>query len=341
MKIFQKSCMGPGSKKYFLETVVSLVVLTSAASLASLTFGAVDIPIQEVISVLFGHGEELQRQIIFLARLPRLFGCLLAGTALATSGVIIQGVLSNPLAAPNIIGVNAGAGLAVALCSTFVPALGLAIPLAAFCGAMLGTLLVLLISERAGASRITLILAGVAMSSIFSAGIDAVLTFFPDALNGYSDFRIGGVKNLSMSRLAPAFWIILFTLLVALSLSNELDLLMLGGESAQSLGLPAKQMRLLLLAAAAALAGAAVSIVGLLGFVGLLVPHIMRRLVGEESFPLLLSSALGGAALLTICDLVSRLLFAPFELPLGIVLSLMGGPFFLWLLFRQKRRIHL
>ena len=329
MKIFQKSCMGPGSKKYFLETVVSLVVLTVAASLASLTFGAVDIPIQEVISVLFGHGEELQRQIIFLARLPRLFGCLLAGTALATSGVIIQGVLSNPLAAPNIIGVNAGAGLAVALCSTFVPALGLA------------TLLVLLISERAGASRITLILAGVAMSSIFSAGIDAVLTFFPDALNGYSDFRIGGVKNLSMSRLAPAFWIILFTLLVALSLSNELDLLMLGGESAQSLGLPAKQMRLLLLAVAAALAGAAVSIVGLLGFVGLLVPHIMRRLVGEESFPLLLSSALGGAALLTICDLVSRLLFAPFELPLGIVLSLMGGPFFLWLLFRQKRRPHL
>ena len=275
--------------------------------------------------------------IILYARLPRLCGCLLAGAALACAGVIIQGVLNNPLAAPNIIGVNSGAGLATAICCAAAPGAVRLTPIAAFLGALAGVLLVLVISERAGAARITLVLAGVAVSSMFSAGIDAVVTFCPDALSGYTDFRIGGVKNLSMSRLAPAFWVILIALLLALSLSNELDLLLLGRETAQSLGLPAKWLRLVLLMAAAALAGAAVSFAGLLGFVGLLAPHIMRRLVGEESFPLLLSSALGGALLLTSCDLASRLLFAPFELPLGVVLSLTGGPFFIWLLLRQRR----
>ena len=172
---------------------------------------------------------------------------------------------------------------------------------------------------------------------MFSAGIDAVVTFFPDALSGYTDFRIGGVKNLSMARLTPAFWVILIALVIALSLSNELDLLLLGRETARSLGLPARRLRLVLLMLAAALAGAAVSFAGLLGFVGLLVPHIMRRAVGEDSFPLLLSSALGGGLLLTACDLTSRLIFAPFELPLGVVLSLTGGPFFIWLLLKQRR----
>lgn len=330
--------MGKEGKKRLVWIGVGFGLLTIAAAFASLSLGAADIPLGEVIAVLLGRGGEVQRQIVLFARLPRLCGCLLAGSALAGSGVLIQGVLSNPLAAPNIIGVNTGAGLAVALCSAFIPAAGMLTPVAAFIGALFGALIVLFISERAGASRITLVLAGVAISSIFSAGIDAVLTICPDALNGYSDFRIGGVKNLSMARLVPAFWIILIALLLALTLSNELDLLMLGRESAQSLGLPARKMRLFLLAVAAALAGAAVSFAGLLGFVGLLVPHIMRRLVGEESFPLLLFSALGGAALLTVCDLASHVVFAPFEIPLGVVLSLTGGPFFLWLLFRQRGR---
>ena len=250
---------------------------------------------------------------------------------------IIQGVLNNPLAAPNIIGVNSGAGLATALCCAAAPRAAHLTPAAAFLGALAGVMLVLFIAERAGAARITLVLAGVALSSMFSAGIDGVLTFFPDALNGYTDFRIGGVRNLSMARLVPAFWVILPALLAALSLSNELDLLLLGRETAQSLGLPARRLRLVLLMLAAALAGAAVSFAGLLGFVGLLAPHIMRRLLGEDSFFLLAASALGGALLLTACDLAARLLFAPYEVPLGVVLSLTGGPFFIWLLLRQRR----
>ena len=323
-----------GRKGKLIALLAGLVLVSSIANLA---FGAVSIPPGEVVAALLGWGRGTTAAIVLYARLPRLCGCLLAGAALACSGVIIQGVLNNPLAAPNVIGVNSGTGLATALCCALAPgSVGLT-PVAAFFGALAGVLLVLFISERAGAARITLVLAGVAMSSIFSAGIDAVVTFCPDALAGYTDFRIGGVKNLSMARLAPAFWVILIALLLALSLSNELDLLLLGRETAQSLGLPAKWLRLVLLMLAAALAGAAVSFAGLLGFVGLLTPHILRRAVGEESFFLLLSSALGGGLLLTVCDLASRLIFAPFELPLGVVLSLTGGPFFIWLLLKQRR----
>ena len=317
--------------------IALLAGLVALASVASLAFGAVSIPPGEVIAALLGRGSGTTASIVLYARLPRLCGCLLAGAALACSGVIIQGVLNNPLAAPNIIGVNSGAGLATAICCALAPGAVRLTPIAAFLGALTGVLLVLVISERAGAARITLVLAGVAMSSMFSAGIDAVVTFFPDALSGYTDFRIGGVKNLSMARLAPAFWVILIALVIALSLSNELDLLLLGRETARSLGLPARRLRLVLLMLAAALAGAAVSFAGLLGFVGLLAPHMMRRLVGEDSLPLLLASALGGGLLLTACDLASRLIFAPFELPLGVVLSLTGGPFFIWLLLRQRR----
>jgi len=317
--------------------IALLAGLLALSGVASLAFGAVSIPPGEVIAALLGRGSGTTASIVLYARLPRLCGCLLAGAALACAGVIIQGVLNNPLAAPNVIGVNSGAGLATALCCALAPGAVRWTPLAAFLGALVGVLLVLFIAERAGAARITLVLAGVAMSSMFGAGIDAVVTFVPDALSGYTDFRVGGVKNLSMARLAPAFWVILIALLIALSLSNELDLLLLGRETAQSLGLPAKWLRLALLMVAAALAGAAVSFAGLLGFVGLLVPHIMRRLLGEDSFPLLLSSALGGGLLLTVCDLASRLIFAPFELPLGVVLSLTGGPFFIWLLLKQRR----
>ena len=334
MSSLRTSSVGNKGRAGLIALLAGLLALSGVASLA---FGAVSIPPGEVIAALLGRGSGTTASIVLYARLPRLCGCLLAGAALACAGVIIQGVLNNPLAAPNVIGVNSGAGLATALCCALAPGAVRWTPLAAFLGALMGVLLVLFIAERAGAARITLVLAGVAMSSMFGAGIDAVVTFVPDALSGYTDFRVGGVKNLSMARLAPAFWVILIALLIALSLSNEMDLLLLGRETAQSLGLPANRLRLLLLALAAALAGAAVSFAGLLGFVGLLAPQIARRLLGEDSFFLLLSSGLGGALLLAVCDLLARLLFAPFELPLGVVLSLTGGPFFIWLLLRQRR----
>jgi len=328
------------SRTSSIPTEYALPALALAAALSallSLCLGAAPLSPAEVFSALLGRSGGTAAQIVLYARLPRTFGCLLAGAALAVAGAIIQGVLGNPLAAPNVIGVNAGAGLLTAVCSALWPAWTAAVPFAAFLGALGGVMLVLFIAERTAASRITLVLAGVAVSGMFSAGIDAVLTFFPDALNGYTDFRVGGVANLSMARVSPAFWAAAAAFVLALSLAGEMDVLLLGEETARSLGLPARRLRLILLALAAALAGAAVSFAGLLGFVGLIAPHIVRRLVGEDSSAqLLLASALGGAALLTLCDILARTLFAPYELPVGVVLSLLGGPFFIWLLARQR-----
>ena len=319
------------------RVLAGLLCLTLLSALLSLSLGSTALSPALVPQALLGQLKgTLEGNIVQFVRLPRTCGCLLAGMALAVSGAVIQSVLQNPLAAPNIIGVNSGAGLLVVLWSALSPQSVALTPLAAFLGAFLGVLLVLVIAERTGASRITLVLAGVAVSNIFSAGIDALVTFFPDAVLSYTDFRIGGLDNLSMEKLLPAFWVILVALLLLFSLSSEMDILSLGRETAHSLGLPVKPLRLVLLALAAALAGAAVSFAGLLGFVGLIVPHIMRRTVGEDSCPLLAACALGGASLLTLCDLLSRVLFAPYEIPVGIVLSLAGGPFFIWLLLRQR-----
>lgn len=335
MSSWRISSMGNKPDRRLVFAVLCLLAVFSAA--ASLCFGAAPLgPGAVVQALLEGDAGTVEGRIVLLVRLPRTCGSLLAGAALAVSGAVIQGVLNNPLAAPNIIGVNSGAGLTVALCCAVSPTFMAAIPVAAFCGALAGVLLVLALAERTGASRITVVLAGVAISAMFSAGIDAVVTFAPEALNGYSDFRIGGFSNLSMARVAPAAGMIALALAAVFSLSHELDILMLGTETAQSLGLPAKRLRLILLALAAALAGAAVSFAGLLGFVGLIVPHVMRRLIGEDSLPLLAASALGGGVLVTVCDLLSRTLFAPYELPVGILLALAGGPFFIWLLLRQR-----
>lgn len=318
-------------------SILLLAVLTVISAVLSLCFGAEQISIGQALgAVLRGETANKARWILEYVRLPRTCACLLAGSALAVAGVLIQGVLANPLAAPSTIGVNSGAGFAVAVWCALVPTGVKLMPFAALCGAFLGAMVVMLVAERAGASKITLVLSGVAISAVFSAGIDAVVTFVPDALNGYSDFRIGGFSNMSMPKMSVAVWLILGGILLALALHNELDVLMLGTEQAQALGLSARRLRILFLALGAALAGAAVSFSGLLGFVGLIVPHMMRRLVGEESGCLIASCVFGGAALLCLCDLLARVIFAPFELSVGIVMSLLGGPFFLWLLTRRK-----
>lgn len=336
MKNSQTSSIRPDRPLWRVYLALALITLASAA--LSLMLGPVSLSPGEVISAFFkSEAVTSADRIALYARLPRTCGCIVAGAALAVSGAVIQGVLSNPLAAPNVIGVNSGAGLAAAFCCAFLPGAYALVPFAAFLGALLSVLLVLLIAERTGASKITLVLGGVAISSVLSAGVDAVVTFVPDALVGYSDFRIGSLSGLTMQKLAPAAWVVLAALALSFSLTHELDLLMLGRDTARSLGLRAGKMRILLLAVAAALAGAAVSFAGLLGFVGLIVPHIMRRLVGDESRLLLPGCAMGGAVMLLLCDLASRMLFRPYELPVGIALSFIGGPFFVWLLLRQRK----
>lgn len=333
MKSWQISCTRQRKRLFW----AALCLLTLAAAALSLWIGSVELSPGQVWTSLIGQDKSsVAARIIRYSRLPRTAAALLAGAALAVSGAVIQTVLNNPLASPGVIGVNSSAGLAVALVCAIAPQTQQYTPLVAFIGAWLGVLLIMGLSQSTGASRITVILAGVAISNLFSAGIDAVVTFVPDALNGVTDFRIGGFTGVTMSQLAPAAGMIFFSFLLVFSLAQQLDILALGSDTAQSLGLSVKSIRFLLLALAAALAGAAVSFSGLLSFVGLIVPHIMRRLVGEDSLPLLAGSALGGALFVTVCDLLARVLFSPFELPVGIVLAFAGAPFFLWLLFRQR-----
>ena len=314
-----------------------LGILTLAACVLSLALGSVNLGPGTVIrSLLSGDTASTAGRIVWYVRLPRLCAGLLAGAALAVSGTVIQTVLHNPLTSPGVIGVNSSAGLAVALVCAMAPAAQALSPLAAFLGALAGVGLVVGIAQSTGASRMTLVLAGVAVSNILSAGIDAVVTLFPDALAGITDFRIGGFTGVTLERLAPAAGMILPGIGAVCLLSGRMDVLILGEELARSLGLRVRPLRFVLLMLAALLAGAAVSFAGLLGFVGLIVPHAMRRLVGEESLPLTVGSALGGACLVTVCDLLARILFAPYELPVGIVLSFTGGPFFLWLLLRRR-----
>lgn len=316
--------------------LLGAALLALAAAVLSICIGAVTVPPGELLATLTGQGSGTHAAIILFVRMPRTAGCLVCGAALAVAGAVIQTVLANPLASPNVIGINAGAGAAVALCCAVAPSVVGITPLAAFAGAFGSALLVLTVSQRAGSSRMTLILTGVALSSIFSALVDLVVTLAPDALNGYSDFRVGGLGSVTLARVTPAAVVGAVCLGGILLLTNELDLLALGSETARSLGLQVGKMRMILLALAAGLAGAAVSVAGLVGFVGLIVPHVIRRLLGEESRPLVIGSAFGGAALLTLCDTAARTLFAPYEIPVGVVLSLGGGPFFIWLLLRQK-----
>lgn len=311
-------------------------VLLILSILLSLCLGAANLSLGALLGAIRGGPRDTAGFIFWYSRLPRTVACLLSGSALAASGCILQSVLGNKLASPGIIGVNAGAGLAVTACCAFGALSGWTVSLAAFGGALAAVGTVMLLAKKSGASRTTVILSGVAMNSILGAFRDAVTTLVPEAGMLSGEFRVGGFSAVVASRLVPAGILIVGALLAALTLCNELDVLALGEETARSLGLSAGAMRTLFLALAALLAGASVSFAGLLGFVGLLVPHMARRLVGGESRYQLPLSILLGAGFVTLCDLASRLLFAPYELPVGILLSVIGGPFFLWLLLNRK-----
>ena len=257
---------------------------------------------------------------------------------MALAGVILQNVLANPLASPGIIGVNSGAGLGVTLSGALGVISGWGQSLAAFLGSLAAILTIALLSRKIGASRSTVILSGVVMNSLCNALSEAITVLDPEIGLLSMEFRVGGFSAVSWPRLVPAGVLILAALLVLLTLCNELDVIALGDETAQGLGLPVKAYRFLFLLLAALLAGAAVSFSGLLGFIGLIVPHFLRRLVGSESRFLLPAAAFWGAAFVTASDLCARLLFYPYELPVGILMSLIGAPVFLTILFRYKRR---
>jgi len=316
-------------------TICAISVIIAA--MIALGFGAVKLSIPEIMNGLFSGENSSSQRILLYVRLPRLIASIFAGAGLAVSGVIIQTVLSNPLASPGIIGVNAGAGLFAVIAMIFFPGIIWSIPAAAFIGALFSVFLVYGIARKAGASRMTLILSGVAISSLMTAGINTLANFYPDILRNLRDFQTGGFAGVQMNLLFPAGAIIGLSLILTLLFSGELEILGLGEETAQSLGLNVRFYRFIFLTLSAALAGAAVSFAGLLGFIGLMMPHIARLILpGAGKRVLVTLSALMGAAFLTLCDTAARVLFSPHEIPVGIITAFLGAPFFLWLLFRRK-----
>ena len=207
---------------------------------------------------------------------------------------------------------------------------------AAFAGAMAATFLVVIVARKSNASRTTVVLGGVAVTACLNAVTETIVTMVPDAALANVDFRVGGFSSVNQTRLLPAAILILAGIAVICTLTNELDVLSLGDDTAHSLGLRVSRMRNGMLTLAALLAGASVSFAGILGFVGLIVPHMARRIIGNDSGRLIPFCALLGGGFVTICDLASRLIFAPYELPTGILMSFLGGPFFIWLLLKRK-----
>lgn len=327
--------MKRSSCRLFLVLTVALL----AALTAGLAFGATPLSFSACYhAIVRWDTASVAWRILFYVRLPRVAAAALAGAALATAGALIQGVLHNPLAGPNILGINAGAGLGAVLVMALFPTAAAMVPLAAFLGALLCAGLILLIANRHHGGRVTVILAGVAVGSVFSAGIDLLKTLVPDLALDAQSFLIGGLSGVSLSRLLPAAVCIAAGLMAALFTARAADILSLGETAAAALGMRVRGMRFVLLSVAALLAGAAVSFAGLLGFVGLLVPHAMRRLVGCRHRRLIPAAAMGGATFVLLCDLLSRTAFAPYEIPVGIVMSVIGAPLFLFLLLGYTRK---
>ncbi len=338
MNTLQRSSLNSNKKSTVIFFTV-LILLFIIFTVLSVLFGSTNASILSALKALFnGDFDNTDFRIYFYIRLPRVLAAILSGVALAVSGVIIQAVLANPMAGPNLIGVNSGGGLAAILMMAIFPQFLVFLPMAAFVGALGACLIIYFISVKTGAGRLTITLVGLAVGSILTAGINAVKILFPNSVYDATVFIIGGLSGVNYSNLFPAFVVIALSLSLSLIFSGNIDVLSFGEDSARALGLNVKRSRLGLLMLASALAGAAVSFSGLIGFVGLLVPHITRRFISGGHFKLIIGSALGGAVLMLACDLLSRLIFAPYEIPVGIILSLIGGPFFIALIFSQRKR---
>jgi len=320
---------------------LALAVL-AAAALFGVAFGigtgAVSISMPDIWRYLFQGYDGPMREIVWNIRLPRTLVGALVGANLALSGALLQAVMRNPLADPHMIGVSSGAGLFGIIVLILFPHMWSMLTPVAFLGACGAALLIYLLAFRDGVRPVRLILAGVAISSFLGSGISALLIFFSDRVDGALAFLVGGLSAKSWPELGAMLPYSIFGILVALCGSSHLNVLALGDVNARGLGLSVESVRFIMTAVAALLAASAVSVAGLIGFVGLIVPHMVRLLVGGDFRILLPASALMGAAVMTFGDTIARILFAPVELPVGIIMGVLGAPFFLYLLRREAGR---
>ena len=313
-----------------------LAGLLVLACLFSMQIGAVKVPASRILSLLC-HPEPQSTDwlILFHVRLPRILLGAMVGACLAVSGAILQSIMRNPLASPGIIGVSSGAGLAGILIMLVLPQFSLLFIPVAFCGAMATAAIVYILAWKHGASPVRIILAGVAVSALLGALSNAILLYHAEQAGSVLNFSVGSLATRSWPQIRQVALYMAIGLAGALLLSRQLNVLALGDDLAGGLGLSVEKTRFVLLALAALLAASAVSVAGLLGFVGLMSPHIVRMLLGADNRFVIPASALFGALLVVVCDTLGRIVIAPSELPVGLLMALLGAPFFLWLLRRR------
>lgn len=357
----QRSGADPAPALDFATAARRRAVLATAAGIAlclllaviALGQGAVPIAPERVARILLtqatGGGDALAARdalVVVNIRLPRVLLGLMIGAALAVSGALMQGLFRNPLADPGLVGVSAGAGLAAAvtivLGDRILAGTGLKLPFAvlpvgAFCGGLVSTVVLYLIATRQGRTSIaTMLLAGIALGAL-SGAFTGLLSYLSDdrQLRDLAFWSLGSLGGASWSKLAVIAPVLLPLLIAAPVLARGLNALMLGEAEAYHLGLPVQRIKAMAILLVALAVGASVATAGIIGFIGIVVPHLVRLAVGPDHRLLLPLSALGGAGLLVAADTAARLLVAPAELPIGIVTAALGSPFFLWLLLRK------
>ncbi|KNX41314.1 Hemin transport system permease protein HmuU [Roseovarius tolerans] len=325
-----------------------LLVSVCAISLESGASGV------SLLGLVTGSAQDdtLARIILWEVRLPRIAMGALVGAALAVSGAVMQGLFRNPLADPGIVGVSAGAGLgaitAIVLGGLLPPALqsliGIyTVPLAAFVGGWASVLLLYGVATRGGRTSVaTMLLAGIALGAL-SGAVSGLMVYAADdqQLRDLTFWGLGSLAGATWAKLATAAPIIGLALVAATTLGRGLNGLALGEATALHLGIPVQRTKTLAILTVAGATGAAVAVSGGIGFVGIVVPHLLRLATGPDHGPLLINSALLGASLLLSADILSRLLIAPAELPIGIVTAVLGAPVFLWILLRRRGLVDL
>lgn len=322
-----------------LPVLVIFLFFLAVALLTASSIGAFPI---SIFSLLQGNLSEQQQAVFFSIRLPRILLAMIVGTGLAVSGAALQGLFRNPLADPGLIGISSGAAFAVALTIVIVgPLSGISglysLSVAAFIGGFITSIIIFRFARLSGTSSATyILLAGIAINALAAAGT-GFLAFLSD------DQQLRTLTFWTMGSLGGALWpsiIISASLIIPASLilyknAQQLNILLLGEEEARYLGVNSDKLKRNIIICTAVSVGSAVAVSGIIGFVGLVVPHLIRLIIGPDHRLLIPASALLGAILLIVADTIARTVFSPAEVPVGIFTSLIGGPFFLWLLLKQ------
>jgi iron complex transport system permease protein len=321
-----------------LQVVTVLVLAIMLVVTINLMMGEYPIPPLAVWQTVFGAGSGEHDFIVNGLRLPRNLVAVLVGMALGISGAVLQGLARNPLASPDVLGITGGANLAaVAIIALFPRSPLWALPAAAFGGALVAAALTYLLAWKDGTSPIRLVLVGIGVAAVTSALVTVILTQARVLVVSQAMvWMTGSVYARSWSHLKPLLPWMAFFVPLALAMARHLDLLQLGDDVARGLGSQVESSRGLLLLTSVALAGAAVATAGNIGFVALMAPHMARRLVGPTSAGLLPTAGLLGGLLVVFADMLGRVLFAPIEVPAGVITALVGAPYFIYLLHQGR-----